>query len=234
MFQDFRKKSDSSLKGQSQKDPGKTQFADLRPEIKAQERLKKLLDERALSKTQTSICPKAEAKYAGWREMDQTPDKVRKIDIFDEFLPRSLKPTGRYVNRKIFVGSDIQNYGFLPCRKTKSVTIFFEEVSVQQYRVTDSAFKFFTAVRTNAVHNILTRGLDPDFGNVDYPQTSSEYNTKGFNYFGATRRIPKLYGENVIAPEEYTVLYFQLPEGTLVERDPEIPEGLRTTSYIRF
>lgn len=147
-------------------------------------------------------------------------------------VPAPLTDTGITTGRKVFHSTGIRPAtGCFSCLKEGTRVIIFKTKEMQQYAVNDATWEFKTAVRETAVEPIKLHGLDPNYGDVAQPQNAAQYNTRGFNYFGADDKIPRLYG-NYLAPDPWRILTFTLPVGTLVEVDPEIPDGLRTTALI--
>ena len=117
--------------------------------------------------------------------------------------------------------------------KESTLEIQYDIKSMKQYRIIDPDTVFYTAVRDSALEPIKKFGIDPNYGNSEKPDGSTAYNVRGFNYFGKDKKTPRLYGSNYLEPEAWRIISFKLPEGTLIERDPEIPNGLRTSYHIK-
>lgn len=145
----------------------------------------------------------------------------------------AVEGEGATVDRKVFAGQQKKGRSGFMWHKEGTLEIQYDIASMQQYKIIDPSVVFYTAVRESAVEPIKKHGIDPNFGNADKPDGSTQYNTRGFNYFGKDTAIPNLYGANYLAPEKWTILKFRLPDGTTIERDPEIPGGLRTTYHIK-
>ncbi len=169
-----------------------------------------------------------------WTEVFTDDTKV--VGLTDKQIPKGVEEvTGENEtqDRKVFAGQTKKGRSGFLWHKDSTLEIQYDIKSMKQYKIIDPDTVFYTAVRESAVEPIKKHGIDPNFGNAEKPDGSTEYNVRGFNYFGKDKKIPSLYGSKFLDPEKWTILSFHLPEGTLIERDPEIPDGLRTTYHIK-
>jgi hypothetical protein len=169
-----------------------------------------------------------------WSEVFTGSTKV--VGLTEKQMPEGVEEvTGENAtqDRKVFAGQTKKGRSGFLWHKESTLEIQYDINSMKQYKIIDPEVVFYTAVRQSAVEPIKTHGINPNFGNAEKPDGSTEYNVRGFNYFGKDKKIPQIYGERFLAPEKWTILSFRLPEGTLIERDPEIPAGLRTTYHIK-
>jgi hypothetical protein len=161
--------------------------------------------------------------------------KSKEVGISDKQMPEGVEAvTGENEtqDRRVFAGQTKKGRSGFLWHKESTLEIQYDIYSMQQYKIIDPDTIFYTAVRDTALEPIKKLGIDPNFGNAEQPDGATEYNVRGFNYFGKDQKTPKLYG-SYLAPAKCTILSFKLPEGTLIERDPEIPNGLRTTYHIK-
>jgi len=157
------------------------------------------------------------------------------IAISDKQMPTGVEPVegeGRTKERKVFAGQTKKGRSGFLWHNDSSLEIQYDIKEMRQYKIIDPKTVFYTAVREEALEPINKHGIDPNYGNANKPDGATQYNVRGFNYFGKDKKIPQLYGERYLAPEKWTIISFCLPEDTLIERDPEIPNGLRTTYHI--
>ena len=161
--------------------------------------------------------------------------KSKEVGISDKQMPEGVEEvTGvdATKDRNVWAGQTKKGRSGFLWHKESTLEIQYDIYSMQQYKIIDPEAVFYTAVRESAVKPIKKYGIDPNFGNAEKPDGATEYNVRGFNYFGKDKKIPQLYG-SYLEPLPWTILSFKLPEGTLIERDPEIPNGLRTTYHIK-
>lgn len=158
---------------------------------------------------------------------------TEEIGIGKSQMPEGVEEQEDTVDRQVFAGQTSKGrHGFL-WLKEATREIQYDIKSMKQYKILDDTVVFYTAVRETAVDPINEHGIDPNYGNVEKPDGSTEYNVRGFNYFAKDTKIPRIYGEKFLAPDPFVILEFTLPIGTMIERDPEIPNGLRTTYHIQ-
>ncbi|WP_084669197.1 DUF4157 domain-containing protein [Spirulina major] len=158
------------------------------------------------------------------------------VGISESQMPEGVEAeTGEQetIDRNVWAGQTKKGRSGFLWHKDSTLEIQYDIKSMKQYKIIDPTVVFFTAVRISALEPIKKFGIDPNFGNAEKPDGSTQYNVRGFNYFGKDKKIPQIYGSNYLEPEPWKIISFSLPEGTLIERDPEIPNGLRTTHHIQ-
>jgi hypothetical protein len=164
-----------------------------------------------------------------WKEIDN--NLRTQIDLTASQLPAGLQDSGIVEDRRVFAG--VKNKSGLLWFMEKTRELYYNIATMTQYEIMDGNTVFYTAVATSAIDAIRENGLDPNYGNADYPKDAAEYNTKGFNYFGKDERTPRSYGKLYYGKTPFQIISFTLPVGTLIERDPEISTGLRTMHHIQ-
>ncbi|MGV3591136.1 MAG: hypothetical protein ACO1PZ_05560 [Gammaproteobacteria bacterium] len=186
---------------------------------------------RTPSATQSGPAPVQRLK---WSEVQSDKPKEN-VEIAASQIPdgvAAVEGEGATADRNVWAGQQKKGRSGFLWHRESTLEIEYDVKAMQQYRIIDPTVVFYTAVRQAAVEPIKKNGIDPNYGNAEKPDGPSQYNTRGFNYFGKDRKIPNLYG-SYLEPAPWTILSFRLPEGTLIERDPEIPNGLRTQYHIK-
>lgn len=158
--------------------------------------------------------------------------KKQKIELTESQVPDGVESTKETKDRNVFAGSKSGSSGYGWFKKS-TLEVQYNVKEMMQYKIIDPKTVFYTAVRNSAIDPIREKGIDPNYGNVEEPSNSTEYNVRGFNYFGKDDKIPKTYGKFLGKKKDWQIISFTLPEGTLIERDPEIPGGLRTMHHIQ-
>lgn len=231
LFQDQRPESAALQRFQSfaAESPRNTQLKSIQHKMAASLRVQQL---KTLQSRQQGVAPVQRLK---WSEVyTGAPKEV--VSISDKQMPESVEAVegeNATVDRNVWAGQTKKGRSGFLWHKESTLEVQYDIKSMQQYRIIDAEAVFYTAVRTSAVEAIKKFGINPNYGNAEKPDGSTQYNVRGFNYFGKDRKIPELYGSNYLAPEPWTMMSFKLPEGTLIERDPEIPNGLRTTYHVK-
>ena len=231
VFEDGRPESTALQRFQSltADSPRNTQLKLIQDRMAASPRVQQL---KALQPQQTAAAPLQRLK---WSEV-HTGQPKEVVNISDKQMPESVAAvTGENatVDRNVWAGQTKKGRSGFMWHKESTLEVQYDIKSMQQYRIIDGDAVFYTAVRTAAIEPIKKFGIDPNYGNAEKPDGSTQYTVRGFNYFGKDRKIPEIYGANYLAPEPWTMMSFKLPEGTLIERDPEIPNGLRTTYHVK-
>lgn len=153
------------------------------------------------------------------------------ISLEDSQLPDGVESTGETKDRNVFAGQTEGSSGVLWYEES-TLEIQYDIKEMMQYRIIDPNTVFYTAVRESEMDAVKQNGIDPNGGNVEQPDGEEEYNTRGFNYFGKDK-TSEIYGGFTEQGTDWQVISFTLPKGTLIERDPKIPNGLRTAHHIK-
>ncbi|CAA6813847.1 MAG: Unknown protein [uncultured Sulfurovum sp.] len=164
-----------------------------------------------------------------WSEV-HTGD-VEEISLTESQLPEGVESTEETKDRNVFAGQKKDSSGFLWFEES-TLEIQYDIKKMMQYKVMDPSTVFYTAVRDTEMDTIKQNGIDPNYKNEEQPEGSAEYDSKGFNYFGKDK-TSEIYGGFIEKGTNWQVISFTLPKGTLIERDPKIPNGLRTTHHIK-
>ena len=168
-----------------------------------------------------------------WSEVHTGTTKA--VGISEQQMPKgvgAVEGDGATVDRNVWAGQAKKGRSGFLWHNESTLEIQYDINSMQQYKIIDPTVVFYTAVRDSAIEPIKQHGINPNFGNADKPDGPTQYNVRGFNYFGKDKKVPTIYG-SYLAPEPWRIISFQLPEDTLIERDPEIPNGLRTAYHIK-
>jgi hypothetical protein len=164
-----------------------------------------------------------------WSEID---NKQRpQIELTEAQLPAGVRDTGSTEGRRVFASAKAKGVAWH--RKEASYKLYYSITAMTQYEVVDPNTVFYTAIRNDAVDAVRANGLNPNFGNAAEPQDPAAYNTRGFNYFGMDETMPRNYGTMHYGRGKFQIVSFSLPVGTMIERDPELENGLRTEYYVQ-
>ena len=136
-------------------------------------------------------------------------------------LPDGIEDTGETAERKIF---SRERKGLLGWSK-----ISYKTYDMRQYRVTDGNKRFYMAIPENSRRKVMRSGKNVSRMNP-IARGAAAYNVQGFNYFGEDLSIPATFGP--MLPGAWGVIVFTLPVNTLMENDPEWPQGLRAQHNI--
>lgn len=165
-------------------------------------------------------------RHTGVRENIALTDKQQPEGV------QRVEGDGASLDRKVYSSQEDKGRSGFFWHKQRTREVSYDIKSMQQYEVVNPDTVFYTAVRNSAKKPIGEHGINPNYNNAEKPDGSTQYNVRGFNYFGRDGKIPSLYGGQFLAPDPWTTLTFKLPAGTRMERDPEIPDGLRTAYHI--
>lgn len=109
-----------------------------------------------------------------------------------------------------------------------------ERRRTQTYMVTDGSAVFYHVTSKAKAKKILEKGspLTPT-STLNRALSAPDFNSRGFLYFTARDEDARQYGEKLgIGRNNMAFLKFTLPVETVVEVDPEYPQGLRTSIAI--
>ncbi|BDM83654.1 hypothetical protein AM10699_65150 (plasmid) [Acaryochloris marina MBIC10699] len=97
---------------------------------------------------------------------------------------------------------------------------------VQKYRITDSSYTWYHGTTIERAENIVNKrnGLDPNYGGSQDTDTTAE-NSKNHVYLFPTKVNASGYARVKYGAKKATVLAINLPAGTIITVDPEIPHG---------
>lgn len=103
--------------------------------------------------------------------------------------------------------------------------------TMQQYRTLVDNVEFYTAVTKAKADNILKRGKSLTRSSTlskYFTSNVSDFMSSGYLYFGTTPEVPRIYATNSgMLGDDWVMLKFTMPEGALMQADPEWPQGVR-------